>query len=244
MTNEQTENYLERCEAAFLLFVERNPDYPQTEANAHEMAQELRAADLSPDNADHLSVVWKRLHPSIPPPQPAVPESADPIEREALRMIADGEVSVAGVRAMSSHDLELRIRNLAFCRALELLPKPPPEPLMTRGDHVRAAVIAERASKVKVDAGITWDPATEVEKSRREIASGYANYNPEPEKPRGGTPHYSGMSFSERSGRGMTLPKTPSVAAILEQERKDHEFIDAARNKAARQKRVKANRSR
>ena len=245
MTNEQNE-YLDQCEAAFLTFVERFPDYEQSDANARLVAAGLREANLSPTSSDHLAAVWLKIRPNTPAPVAPEPapadEPMDPIEGEALRLIASGEVSVQGVRGMSSHELELKIRNLAFCRALELLPKPPPEPLMTRGDHVRAAVIAERASKAKVDAGIDWDPAVEVEKSRRELASGYASHQPEPEKPKGGSPHYAGMSFRERSGKGTPQPKTVNVRAALEQEKKDHEWLDAQRDKQARTIRVKAHR--
>jgi hypothetical protein len=44
--NQTEQNFLDQAESAFLLFCERYPDYPQTEANARQMATELRAANL------------------------------------------------------------------------------------------------------------------------------------------------------------------------------------------------------
>jgi len=70
--------------------------------------------------------VWQRLRPQTSTPVELAPVVESPIETKAKRMIADGEVTVQSVRAMSSHELEKLIRNLAFCRELELLPKPRP----------------------------------------------------------------------------------------------------------------------
>ncbi len=69
--NQTEQQYLDACENSFLLFCERYPDYPQTEASARQMATELRAANLSPTNADHLAVIWQKIRPAaaIRPPE-------------------------------------------------------------------------------------------------------------------------------------------------------------------------------
>ena len=229
MTNEENE-FLNRCAAAFRVFEVRFPDYQHSEATARLMAAELGAAKLEADNADHLEFIWTKIRPTAP----AIPieEPTDPIEAEALRMIADGEVTVASVRAMSSHELELRIRNLAFCRALELLPKPAPEPVLTRGDHVRRANIVERSNKD----GLDYDPAFAVENSRQMTAQGYANPNVGPAvQPRGASRSVINL------GRDMHIAKPqPSLQTCLTQEQKDHKWLEEQRTKSARAIRVRA----
>jgi len=77
--NQTEQDYLDQCEQAFLLFCERYPDYPQTDANARQMATELRAANLSPTNAEYLAVVWQKIRPAVVQVSPApVAEPSDP----------------------------------------------------------------------------------------------------------------------------------------------------------------------
>jgi len=238
MTQNEQQEYLDQCEAAFLVFAERFPDFDQSESSTRLMAAGLREAGLSPTSSDHLAAVWLKIRPNVSAPVAPTPadEPTDPIEREALRMIADGEVTVASVRAMSSHELELRIRNLAFCRALELLPKPAPEPVLTRGDHVRRANIVERSNKN----GLDYDPAFAVENSRQMTAQGYANPNAGPAPlPRGAARSVINLR------RDMHIPKPlPSLQTCLTQEQKDAKWMEEQRTKSARAQRVRANRSR
>jgi hypothetical protein len=236
MTQTEQQEYLDQCEAAFLVFADRFPDFDQSEATSRIMAAGLREVGLSPTSSDHLAAVWLKIRPSVPAPAPVVTESTDPIEREALRMIADGEVTVASVRAMSSHELELRIRNLAFCRALELLPKPAPEPIRTRGDYVREHGIADHANKEGIV--LDYDPVAAVEATRRAFAEGYANSSSAPAAPARGASR-SVVNLNQ----AMHIPKAqPSLQACLTQEQKDQKWLEEQRTKSARAIRVRANR--
>src|SRR6266567_5930466 len=233
--NQNEKDYLDQCEAAFLLFVERFPDYDQCEANARLMAAGLREANLSPTSSDHLAAVWLKIRPSVPAPvapEPPVAESTDPIEIEAHRLLSSGEVTVQSVRAMSSHELEMRIRNLAFCRALELLPKPAPEPIRTRGDIVIAEGRKNHANKNGII--LDYDPAAAVEASRRAVAEGYANSGAAPASlPRGTSRSVVNLNQS------MHIPKPqPSLQTCLAQEKKDAQWLEEQRAKSARATRV------
>jgi hypothetical protein len=164
--NQTEQDYLDQCEQAFLLFCKRYPDYPLTDANARQMATELRAANLSPTNADHLAVVWQKIHPAVAQVSPApIAEPSDPIEAEARRMIADG-LSLKAVNDMSARELENKSYSKAFCRALELL-KPAPEPLRTRGDIVVEEGRESYANKNGIV--LDYDPVAAVEATRRAV---------------------------------------------------------------------------
>lgn len=181
MTNEQIEAYLERCASAFGVFETRNPDYQHSEATARLMAAELGQAKLEADNADHLEFIWTKIRPTAPA---AIQEPSDPIEAEALRLIASGEVTVEKVRALSSEEFERKSHNLAFCKALELVEKPA-EPQPTRGD-INIAYGRARRNGTELTAEIV----KAVEESRNATASAYAGYVPPAERP-AVNPHYS-----------------------------------------------------
>ena len=188
MTREETHSYLERAETAFLLFVERNPNYPQTEANARLMAAELRAAGLSPDNADHLSAIWQRIKPPT-----AAPAAAPVAEEDRLTVAARGLIaSVGGDEAfkrifseLSAQELQRRMNDLAFERAVELLFPHKEERTLSRGDVVRAEGQARLHGT-----GLTAEIVRAVERSNDFHRQGFANYVPPPEKP-AIDPHFS-----------------------------------------------------
>src|SRR5438105_4229360 len=175
MNQAEQEIFLGACDTAFLAFQHRNPDFVFSEPLAREMALTLQTEGLDPRNVHHLSAAWLKVRPT-PAPQPvSVSESTDPIEVEARRMLASGEVTVESVRALRAEEFERMSHNLVFCKALELLPKPPRTVLATRGDVVRKAVIADRASKNGIVLA-PYDPTTEIERSKRDVSSGYASY--------------------------------------------------------------------
>jgi hypothetical protein len=124
--------------------------------------------------------VWLKIRPTAPAPVPVAEPTDSPLEAEAKRLIASGEVTVQSVQNMSSHELEMRARSEAFCLALELLPKPAPE-TRTRGDIVIAEGRKNHASKNGIV--LDYDAVAAVEASRRAVAEGYANYQPSPSRP-------------------------------------------------------------
>jgi|HubBroStandDraft_2_1064218.scaffolds.fasta_scaffold00832_2 hypothetical protein len=191
MNQAEQQIFLDKCESAFLLFVGRNPHYEQTESNARHVAAELRALGLSPTSAEHLQLVWDKLKvPAVAPSEPA-----DPIEIEARRLIASGEVTAQGIADMSSEEFLRRSHNLGFVKACELLEPPAPAgPALTRGDIALQAGIAERArlNGIVIE---PYDPAAEVARSNREFQSGFANHQEPTPQPEGGVPN-SGPDFS------------------------------------------------
>jgi hypothetical protein len=246
MNQAEQQIFLDACDTAFLAFQHRNPDFVFSEALAREMALTLQAEGLDPRNVHHLSAAWLKVRPS-PAPPPA-PVSEDAITTEARRMLASGEVTVESVRALRAEEFEQRSHNLAFLRALELLPKPPRTVLATRGDVVREAVIAERASKNGIVLA-PYNPATEVERSKQEVSSGYANHQEPAPRAEGGVPHYSGVSFGDRRaaianpGRDIPLPKQINARDAEAQRKKDREFMESQRDLHARASRVRAHRA-
>jgi hypothetical protein len=234
---EQTE-YLDACQRAFVVFASRFPDYPQTEANAREMARELTASGLRPDNADHLAAVWERLRPkTAPAPQPVL-ESADPIEAEARALIDSGKISLETINAMSNSAYELASRSAVFCKALEIL-EPRREPsVLTRGELGAAAGQAA----LSTDQGILTTTAQKVEEleawKREHFAKISTAGTPATVAPRSGITN---------PGRDIPLPKLASeaqFAAAIQRERADQKFLEGARDKTARVRRVKAHRGR
>jgi len=239
MTEPNNEQFLDACARAFVVFAELHPEYKQTESEARAMVAELTASGLSPADPTHLSAAWIRIRPRVPAavtPEPEVAESTDPIEVEAHRLLSSGEVTVQSVRAMSSHELEMRIRNLAFCRALELLPKPAPEPIRTRGDVVIAEGRKNHANKNGII--LDYDPVAAVEASRRAVAEGYANSGAAPASlPRGTSRSVVNLNQSMHVAKPQ-----PSLQTCLSQEKKDHKWLEEQRTKSARAIRVRANR--
>jgi hypothetical protein len=199
MTPEQ-EAYLDRCEQAFQIFAARNPDYPATESHARLMAAELRAADLSPDNADHLQVVWAKIRPAPKPAQATEPE-LHPAEAEARRAIAEGRISRESIEAMSADQLqEASSTSLIFQKAFDLLyPPQNPSPL-TIGDRKR--LYEESKATGRSLAELTWDAVRAVEQSRRDYHTSINQDAPPvpkaPEGPRYGRPVNSGVIPTRR----------------------------------------------
>jgi hypothetical protein len=246
MNQAEQQIFLDACDTAFLAFQHRNPDFVFSEALAREMALTLQAEGLDPRNVHHLSAAWLKVRPS-PAPVP-VSESTDPIEAEARRMLASGEVTVDSVRSLRSEEFERMSHNLAFCKALELLPKPARSVPQTRGEIVRQNVIAERASKNGIVLA-PYDPATEVARSAREVSSGYANHRERAPQAEGGVQHWSGVSFGDRRaaianpGRDIPLPKKINARDAEAQRKKDNEFMESQRDLHARASRVRAHRA-
>jgi hypothetical protein len=249
MNQAEQQIFLEACDTAFLAFQHRNPDFVFSEALAREMALTLQAEKLDPRNVHHLSAAWLKVRQSAPTGPAPVSESSDPIEVEARRMLASGEVTVESVRALRSEDFALRCQNLAFCMALDLLPKPPRTVLATRADVVRKAVIAERASKNGILLA-PYDPNEEVERSKREVSSGFADHREPAPRPEGGVGHWSGVSFGDRKasgiadpGKDLPMPKQINARDAEVQRKKDNEFMSSQRDLHARAARVRAHRA-
>jgi hypothetical protein len=237
MNQAEQSEYLDACQRAFLVFASRFPDYPQTEANAREMARELTASGLRPDNADHLAAVWERLRPKIAPAPQVAPESTDPVELEARELISSGRITLESINQMSGSQYELASRSAVFCKALEIL-EPRREPsVLTHGELVAAAGQAN----LSTEKGIPTTTAQKIEELEAWKRDHFARISTAG-TPAAGAPR-SGIT---NPGRDMPLPKLASeaqFAATIRQEREDQKFLEAARNKAARVRRVKANRA-
>jgi hypothetical protein len=233
---EQTE-YLDACQRAFIVFSQRHPEYPQTEARAREMANELTASGLRPDNADHLAVVWERLRPkTVPAPQPA-PEPTDPVEVEALALISSGRISLESINAMSNSAYELASRSAVFCKALEIL-EPRREPsVLTQGELATAAGQAN----LLTNNGVPTTTAEQIEKTEALKRKHFESISTAP------APVSSNPRGVVNLHQAANMPKTLTsvqVAAHLKMNREDNAFIEAAAEKAGRVRRVKAHRGR
>ena len=249
MNQAEQDIFLGACDTAFLAFQHRNPDFVFSEALAREMALTLQAEKLDPRNVHHLTAAWLKVRPAAPTAPAHAAEPQDPIEVEARRMLASGEVTVESVRALRSEAFALRCQNLAFCMALDLLPKPPRTVLATRGDVVRKAVIADRASKNGIVLA-PFDPAQEVNRSKSEVSSGFANHREPAPQTEGGVAHWSGVSFGDRKTSGITnpgkdipLPKPVNARDAEAQRKKDNEFMESQRDLNGRAARVRAHRA-
>jgi len=246
MNQAEQESFLGACDTAFLAFQHRNPDFVFSEALAREMALALQTEGLDPRNVHHLSAAWLKVRPTPAPQSVPVSESTDPIEVEARRMLASGEVTVEKVRALRAEEFERMSHNLAFCKALELLPKPPRH-VPTRGEIIREHVIADRAARNGIVLP-AFDPATGVERSKGEVSSGFANHRESAPKAEGGVPHYSGVSFGDRRarvanpGKDIPLPKSINARDAEAQRKKDNEYMESQRDLHARAARVRAHR--
>jgi hypothetical protein len=231
--NQAEKTFLDRCERAFVFFCERFPDYPQTEANAREMARELAASNLQPDNSDHLAVIWERLRPKTGSVSaPSEPEQISEVEKEARRRIESGEITLEKIEALSANQLELASRSSIFNAAVEILsPRRNDAELLTRGE------LALAAGQAAVDSrhGIDTSAAQKIEEAARWKREHFAKISTA--KP---------VSSGVRSGvfdwsRQPQIDKPVNVRAALAQERADNEFIEQAAEKRARRIRVLAN---
>lgn len=230
MNQSEQQLFLDGAEKAFLLFVARNPAYDESEESAKRMAAELRALGLSPLNAEHLEIAWQKIRPASAPSS----ESADQVEVEARRLVDSGEVNADKIRGMGSEEFERACHSSAFLRAVEILEPPAPtDRPPTRGEVVRSSGLTELVRRGEIVIA-PYDPATEVERSRREFDSGFANHRePKPEAA-GGVPHWSGMSFGDRRA----AQKRPRAMTL--EEMKANEAANAARNRQPEQPRGEA----
>jgi hypothetical protein len=221
MNQAEQQLYFDGCEKAFVLFEARHPEYDQSEESAKRMAAELKVLGLSPLNHEHLEIAWEKIRPATASATGS--ESADPTELEARRLIDSGEVTADKVRAMSTKEFEYATHNLAFVKAVELLERPAPTRPPTRGEIVREAGLTELAHRGEIIIA-PYDPATEVERSRREFNSGFANHQEPKPEPQGGVPHWSGMSFGDRRAA------QPMGRRMTSEEARANEAANAARN--------------
>jgi hypothetical protein len=175
------------------------------------------------------------------PPAVAIlqPEPEDSITAEAKSAISQGRISRESIAQMTSVQYERAMSSPLFNRCLELLePRRDPSPL-TLGELQEAHGHAHRMNQQGY-AVVTADVVRAVEESKR--AHWTSVHQPPPSMPSLGASR-SGVVNLERA---MPLPKSLSaqqIAAGLKQEHADHAFIDNAREKTARRKRVLANRS-
>jgi hypothetical protein len=230
MNQAEQQLFLDKCEEAFLVFAGRNPQYEQTESNARRIATELKALGLSPTNAEHIQIAWDKLKPA------SAPESTDPVELEARALIASGRVTLESIEGMSVSAYELAARSAVFGRCVEILsPKRAPS-VLTAGE-VGAAL---GQANLSTDNGIPATVAQKVEELEAWKRKHFESISTAP-APGQGTPQ---RGFTN-PGRDMPLPKLTSeaqFAATIQRERADQKFLEGARDKAARVRRVKANR--
>lgn len=237
MTSEQTV-FLDRAENAFRVFESRNPEYVHfhSEATASLMAEELFAAGLSADNADHLAAVWQKLKPKA---ATSVTESADDeITAEAKRLISEGQVSRESIAAMSTVQYQRACTSSVFNKVLELLEPPREKTPLTVGE-LQAAVAETRLRQSQGETVIVADVVRAVEQSKREHWTSI--YQEPPPMPRATEPSRGVVNL--HASMHIAKPRTArDETNSLAQERKDHAFIDESQNKIERARRVRANR--
>jgi hypothetical protein len=231
MTNEQNE-FLDRCASAFSVFQARFPDYENynSEATARRMAAELNEAGLSADSADALGVIWSKIRPAAP--ATVVTET----EADSLTLAARALISSVGgdaafsqlVNDLSAKELERRMRDYSFQRAIELVTPTEAPSTLTRGDLVHGANIVRTAERTGGDIA---EAHAAVAASRELVSSAYANYVP-PTATQTADPHfYNPMARKPASARRQAY--TPAELKQFERE-------NAARNTEPKQSRADA----
>jgi hypothetical protein len=176
-----------------------------------------------------------------PAPLPATnsqPEPEDSLTAEAKQLIAQGRVSRESIARMTALQYERAISSLLFNKWLELLePRRDASPL-TLGELKEAHGQAHRMNQ-QGQAVITADVVRAVEESKRAHWTSLYQDPPPMPSPAASRPGVVNLE------RAMPLPKSLSareIAAGLNQELADHAFIDNAREKTARRRRVLGNR--
>jgi hypothetical protein len=173
-----------------------------------------------------------------PPATTVQPEPEDDsLTAEAKQLIAQGRVSRESIAQMSAQQYERALTSPLFNKCLEILePRRAPSPL-TLGElqeaHGRAHRMNQQGQTV-----ITADVVRAVEESKR---AHWTSINQDP--PPMPSPNAS-RSAVVNLERAMPVPKSLSAREIAEgrrQETADHAFIDSAREKTARRRRVLGN---
>jgi hypothetical protein len=116
------------------------------------------------------------------------------LDAAAHALIAGG-LSKQTVDLMSAHQYELKMRDFAFQRAVEILDGAPKTNLMTRGDFVRGNQAVRQAELSGADIA---EVDREIRRSREERAGAFAGYQEKKAASEGGGRHYSGLSFGDR----------------------------------------------
>jgi len=230
MTEQSKANFLNKCEAAFLAFVERCPDYSQTEENARRLADVLRLHGESPDNVEHLCAAWKRL--SVP------------------RLVREGVVTLELIREMPTGVYAANLQSPEFEAAANYLLEQaaPRAPRKTLGDLQVEAGHRRRAEIARTQP-LTHAVVQSVESSVRDYQSAFASG---PSAPPSEAP--VDVMNVRRAAKGVIGPHTHMPIARVNdekiyneriaQERKDADALEAARDKAARRIRVQKHRGR
>jgi hypothetical protein len=237
MTATEQIEYLNACQRAFVVFASRFPDYPQTEAHAREMACELTASGLRPDNADHLAAVWERLRPrtALAPASAPVPEMDD-VEREARELISSGRITLESINAMSNSQYELAARSEVFCRALSILEPRREQSILTQGELDRAAALANISS---TDSGIPTTASQRVQDAENWKKEHFAKIAA------AATPAPSTSRRVVNLHQAMHMPKsvTPKeLAAAIKHQKESEKFLEETALEMDRARRVKARR--
>ena len=153
MNQTEQQEYLDQCEAAFLVFAERFPDFDQSESSARLMAAGLREAGLYPTSSDHLAAVWLKIRPSTPAPEPFA-KTEDKLTSAARALIAyvGGDAAFSQlVDNLSAKEIERRMRDFVFQKAIELVSPTEAPSILTRGDLVRGANVVRTAERTGSD---------------------------------------------------------------------------------------------
>jgi len=185
----------------------------------------------------------RQMRPRQEAPAPAAvatpqPEPEDSITAEARQLIAQGRISRESIAQMTAVQYERATSSPLFNKCLELLePRRDPSPL-TLGEiqqaHGRAHQLNKQGQTV-----LTADIVRSVEESK--LAHWTSVYQPAPSMPSAAGTRSAVVNLE----RAMPVPKSLTAREVADgrrQETADHAFIDNAREKSARRKRVLANR--
>jgi hypothetical protein len=215
---EQRDKNLER---AFKEFCARHPEFeegPGSKFYAVQMGKRLLEAgrDVATATIEDLEWAWARtrgkrirtapsadarprqataLPSAAPAPAQPEPDSTDAALDAAARALIASGLSKQTVDSMSAHEYELKLRDFAFQRAVEILDGAPKTNLMTRGDFVRGNQAVRQAELSGADIA---EVDREIRRSREERASAFAGYQEKKAASEGGGRHYSGLSFGDR----------------------------------------------
>jgi hypothetical protein len=175
---------------------------------------------------------------AAPPATTAQPEPEDAVTTEAKQLITQGRVSRETIAQMTALQYERAISSPVFNKCLDLLePSRDPSPL-TLGELREAHGHAHRMNQ-QGQTVITADVVRAVEESKRAHWTSVYQEPPAPSAP------YSAPRGIMNLERSVPVPKSLSAREVAEgrrQETADHAFIENAREKTARRRRVLGNR--
>ena len=234
MNQAETEIFLSQCDAAFELFKSQAPEFDNSESTMHAMFLTLQAEGRDPRSVHDLSAAWQSVRPA--PVAPAsIAEPPDALTLAAKRLISScgGEHATRKIISdLSASEYARRSMDPVFVCADEILNPRATQPLLTRGDHV----VAQGKRSREHTAQLTRETVEAVERSKRDISSGYANHRePEPAA-EGGVPNPTGLSFGDRRAAA----NAPRRQVFTKEELLRNERENAARNRQPEKSRADA----